>query len=1205
MMASWTWRGVTALVFVCAVAGAQPQNLLPNSGFEIGPARAAEGWDLNFWEPSGQSRSTGEVSDTEAYGGRRSLHVAGTSPGSHAYWSCRNLPAQAGRRYVLSVWVKPHGVMPPASLCRIHLGFQDARGEIIQDQDHPFYQGWAFATLDGWHDWVPLSVATQAPAGGVRMGVTFRFVGMGEAWFDDAQLVADDAAPTPAPPAGLWQGATCRAPQTVAGETPCTLVIRNQHAGPAEDLRVTAGGPAGLTGQSGAPVTIAPGQQAAVPVTVRFPAELSARDARVLFTGTYTVGGVAQTAQWLGSFTVVPAALMAAIQTNLWGLVEGPAPGGAPPLEIIGLLHTREGKAQYLSTGEAVPLRPEGDALAAVVRINGTARANGPQRLQWECLDYFFRPTTGELPVDVPAGRSYLARLDLPDRQVRRLYQTGREAGADRFRLLCRLQRDGAEAVTAQADLRLQPDLPPAPKLAPLSGDTTADLPVYGRLRLVDEVLCGDAQDPHLLRQGGRGLYNKYTSDPLGYYGGRDRLSFDWALDYRDDRDEFTQVATILGRPCRTTDRWGWFAYRMGRGVLQPGRNYVLAVEYPEDVSRNFLIWNGLDGSTSIGFHTGSALGDPHTRQRFMQKVDLPLSGQYRQQLLRFTPTAGEGWVALHTLGPKAAPFAAGLAAHALRIYELGDDATLDALALHANEPEGLPRRQLGFIQEDATPAAARLVQYQLYGLNMFAPLILSYGGGTYATNSGYVGWPSKLFGPEGVRNPYALARPPYYRLQPLLAEGILAEADKRGMTVLPLLEYCGTGQLLPEALAVWPDGTPHYYHWGTEVGPDGRRRMRTLAEGQCLDMAHPAVGEDLAKLAREIATTLGSHRSFGGIVLAPRFSAWQISYSDFELQRFARDRKLSLPAQGAGQWVHDHHRQEFHDWHYERKRENLLRAAAALREVNPDLRLQVLNYNGGDDNLHFGTPLYWWDKPRGDELLVPGEVSLPDLSKLDLARMMEDPARPDLAPLSVGMNPPLYAHDRGLLNLAPAHYPFLCGNADFLSRFRTGEGSAVCLWWIYNEDAYMNHPSVGWNCPGLNGNEPAGPYCMLDEVLAMAASDPVVLAVRMGSLNRGFPQYARDFAAAYRALPATPSAVVKATADAQVVVRRYDTAKGTYVAVINTGLGLEGKTVALDTRAVGGRTLRNLVTGEEVRGERLTLKLPPVSLTAWSVAGP
>ncbi|MHB8996556.1 MAG: hypothetical protein ACYC63_15025 [Armatimonadota bacterium] len=1197
-------RLTLSLLLLAAAANAQNQNLLPNPSLEDGPPRAATGWRGDFWEPTGQPRSTADVSDTEAHTGKRSLHMAGTGAGSHAYWSCRNLPAEAGKRYVLSVWVKPHGVMPPASLCRVHLGFQDAKGEIIQDKDHPYYSGWAYASLDGYGDWMPLALETRAPAGAARMYVTFRFVGIGEAWFDDARLVADETAAVPTPPEGLSQGATCQTPATVAGETYCTLTIRNQHSLPAEGLKITASGPVGLAGQSAEPLTLAPGKTSTVPISVGFPPNLTSRDARVLFTGTYTVGKVAKTAQWLGTFSVVPAALMEAVKTNRWGVTDGAAPAGSPPMETLGLLLTRKGVPQYLSSTETVELRPEDDALAVIVRVNGRAQAEEGQVLRWECLDYFFRSATGQLPVEGLRGRSYLAKVEFPATHVRRLYQAGREAGADRFRLLCRLERAGKEVASDQTDFRLQLAPPAAPRLAALPAGTTEELPVYGRLRLVDVVLCSDENDPHALRQGGRGLHNKYTSDPLDYYGGKDRLNFDWARDYRDDRDQFTRIETILGRPCRVTDNWGWFAYRVGRGLLQPGRRYVLAVDYPEDTSRSFLIWNGLDGSASVGFHTGTALGDPHTRQRFMQKVDLPLSGQYRRHYTLFTPTATEGWIAIHSVGPRADPFSAGIAVNALRLYELGDEAALDSLALRVSEPEGLPRRQLGFIQEDATPSAARLAQYQLLGLNMYAPLILSYGGGTYATNSGYVGWPSKLFGPDGLRNENALAKPPYYRLQPLLADNVLAEADKRGMTVVPLLEYCGTGQLPPEALAVWPDGKPHYYHWGTTTGADGLRTMRYLEDGQCLDMAHPAVGEDLAKMVTELATQLGRHPSFGGLALAPRFSAWQISYSDYELQRFARDRNLTLPSQGAGQWVRDHHLQDFYAWHYERKRENLLRATEALRKVNPNLRLMVLNYNGGDDNLHFGTPLYWWDRQKADDLLVPGQVSLPDVSRLNLAQMMEDPTRPDVAGLSVGMNPPLYTKDKGLLNLPPAHYPFLCGNADFLNHFRTAEGSAVCLWWIYNEDAFMNHSALGWNCPGLNGNEPAGRHSMLDEVLAMAASDPVVLAVRMGQLNRGFPQYAREFAAAYRALPAVPSTIIKACADPQIVVRQYETARGTYLAVINTGLGPQSKTVQLRLPAMRAGKVRNLATGEQMLCDKDTimLKLEPVSLTALYV---
>ncbi len=839
------------------------------------------------------------------------------------------------------------------------------------------------------------------------------------------------------------------------------------------------------------------------------------------------------------------------------------------------------------------------------MRIVGRGPVTGKLSLDWECLDYFFRPAGGRLEVEVPTGRAYLARIDLPPGQVRRIFRAGSEAGADCFRLTCRLREGDAEVGSARADLRISPAPPPPPKLAPLP-ERWETLPEFGRVRLIDEVLCGDPADPHAMRQGGKGLQAKSTSEPLDYYGGSKRLNFDWAATYRDTRDEFTRIAPILGAPCRVTENWGWFAYRMGRGLVAPTKHYVLAIDYPEDVSRSFLIWNALDSSASIGFHTGSSLGDPHTRQRFMQRVDLPLSGRYERHYSLMTATTTEGWIGLHSMGAKADPFAQGIAVRAIRLYELGGEGELARLALPVREPEGLPHRLLGFLQEDQAPSAA-LDAYRFWGMNLYAPLTLSYCGGTYETNSGYVDWSSKLFGPDGVTNPHALAKPPYYRVREGSTAGVLAAADASGMTILPVLEYGGTGQLPVAALAVRPDGSFHGYHWGTTVGPDGRRTMRTLTDGTCLDMAHPAVGEDLARLLTEVATEYAGHKSFGGVVLTHRFAAWQIGYGDGSLQRFARERGLTLPTRDAGKWVQANHEAAFRAWHYGEKRRNLLQARDALRRVRPDLRLVILNYNGGDDNLHFGTPLYWWDRERGDELLSPGQVALPDFSRLDLARMIEDYTRPDVDILSVGMNPPLYAQDRGLWNLAPAHYPFLCGNARYLEHFRTGEGSAVCLWWIYNEDAFRNFPEPGWACPGLNGNEPAGRACMLDEVLTVASADPCLLAVRMGAMNRGFPQFVREFSAAYRALPALPSRVVAACEDPHVVVRRIDTARGGYVAVINTHLGPAPRRVELRTQVLGGGAVRNLVTGELLRspeGAPISLTLPPVSLTSLRVEG-
>lgn len=50
---------------------------------------------------------------------------------------------------------------------------------------------------------------------------------------------------------------------------------------------------------------------------------------------------------------------------------------------------------------------------------------------------------------------------------------------------------------------------------------------------------------------------------------------------------------------------------------------------------------------------------------------------------------------------------------------------------------------------------------------------------------------------------------------------------------------------------------------------------------------------------------------------------------------------------------------------------------------------------------------------------------------------------------------------------------------------------------------------------------------------------------------------------------------------------------RGVFVAVINTGLGLEKKTVSLNVGGLGGARLLSLVTCERVKARNATIALP------------
>ncbi len=118
----------------------------------------------------------------------------------------------------------------------------------------------------------------------------------------------------------------------------------------------------------------------------------------------------------------------------------------------------------------------------------------------------------------------------------------------------------------------------------------------------------------------------------------------------------------------------------------------------------------------------------------------------------------------------------------------------------------------------------------------------------------------------------------------------------------------------------------------------------------------------------------------------------------------------------------------------------------------------------------------------------------------------------------------------------------------------------------------------------------------------AVANGDPTYIGYLYGSaLNHGFPQYFRDFNAAFLALPALPSKILPGAASApDVVVRSIPTPRnGTYLAVANTGVKAQPSvTVKLPVK---GSSVTNAATGASVPlnadGASVTLNMGPAQL--------
>ena len=125
----------------------------------------------------------------------------------------------------------------------------------------------------------------------------------------------------------------------------------------------------------------------------------------------------------------------------------------------------------------------------------------------------------------------------------------------------------------------------------------------------------------------------------------------------------------------------------------------------------------------------------------------------------------------------------------------------------------------------------------------------------------------------------------------------------------------------------------------------------------------------------------------------------------------------------------------------------------------------------------------------------------------------------------------------------------------------------------------------------------------MLAEAWAMAYGDPNHIGYLVGNnFSRGFPDYVRNFNAAYLSLPALPSRVLAdASSDPEVVVRAIETSRhGTYLAVVNTAL-TEKPSVRIILPA--GR-LADAVCGETIANEDggVSLSLYPCQLRALRI---
>jgi hypothetical protein len=712
----------------------------------------------------------------------------------------------------------------------------------------------------------------------------------------------------------------------------------------------------------------------------------------------------------------------------------------------------------------------------------------------------------------------------------------------------------------------------------------------FGELPLVDEVVCGAADDGH-----------EFVEDPKGA----------------------SRVESLLGRPCRVLPSEGgakYFAYRMGRGKgLVAGQAYLLTVEFPEDAPRTMFILNR-GGEVARGVHTGATLGDVlYTySDNNCESLSVPLSGAFRTWRLLFwlhdrfpglkqprgagprpmTPPDGFHAIIAQS-SQKNAPRSAGAAVSRIRLFAVPEPERLD-LALRL-PPEGLPRRHLFWREEMADgviksrkPAErgltdeidyyehqARLMRF--LGVRTFCKDLLEFGHNQ--------GWDASVHG--GNKWYWQSKTPDRW-------QRILERIEPFGFDVLP------------------------YYEWAGSSGQEGvgkMRKCRTLAGGRVythikwseIMNADITDRETLEDAKRLLDATIIRHKdaaSFLGAWFRTRPSHIPISFSDSCLLRFAveaNDRRAvlreDLRADAALL-------AKYRAWWFGKRRDFFAALRNYLRENGVPEALVFFTPTAAEPgpSLHgFKKCVVTDDVAAWERLLAGPEHAKVDPWPLERAIAAGEHLKAVLSPRPTWgkwewqhsvppPDPQRYQDTPGVLLTYPINRAYTVGDADAFDAFRLPSGLAVVRHYPLNENVLEK--KLGYFVCDV---ERAGPYCVLAEARAVAYGDPRFIGtLAAATYNRGFPEAVRRFNAAFLSLPALPSEVLAgAASDDEVIVRAIRTEEhGTWLAVVNVGLRAKDG-VRIKLPAAGKVT--DAATGEALpaRDSALVLDFAPCELRA------
>ena len=709
-------------------------------------------------------------------------------------------------------------------------------------------------------------------------------------------------------------------------------------------------------------------------------------------------------------------------------------------------------------------------------------------------------------------------------------------------------------------------------------GDTV-ELPFFGAVTVVDAVDCAAAAPGD----------HRFEDIPAG-----------------------ASVATnLLGRACRALPVQekgsSLLKWRLGEGKgVKPNGAYVVVVEYPDDLPRDYLVRNNANNSRR-SFYTGAAIGDAWAARyvdHHPESLKIPQSGEWRlwtsltfpgekaseraesakgpdgKDHALVTDVATEGFDFILAQYPKANhPESAGLAVSRVLLCEIPDEKALWAdLPL---PPAPLPHRRI-FWREEMSDGAMdnicpgndgldwleqKMRAMKMLGQNTFCKDLLEFGhnqhwdphwrkhdDGSYPGGKTSWMWKSQR-----------AAWDVWSRAVPLAV-------DKYGFEILPYYEYGGVNGNWEKSLGPQKRAEPldldnkpdretrgaNYTHiWWSE----GKLRVDITDPDTLVELKYILDGTIL-RFTNEVA-----RGGFAGAWFRPRPGQWAVSFADATRARFAAEANGGRPVSRERLKADPALYARYIDW-YGEKRAAFLEAVRAYLEANgvkDAIAILDNDESEGGPGLA-GRGGLFTDDPAAWEKLLPGKVvDLNDpaiLASHLYLRQVVSPAGTwepwEWQHACPGDDPHHYAALTNVWISMAFHRLFTVNDPLAFDAFRNGNGTdTIVRHYGLNENMVEDADGKLMIGYAIADFERAGRACMMAEVSAMANGDPVNLGYLMGSnFTRGFPGPVQEFNRNFLALPALPSARLDgACDDAEVVLRRIDAGEaGDYYALVHTG---------------------------------------------------